>query len=39
MVSGIGFKVYGLRFTVYHTLVNCFNKHLNKCYKTLYEML
>jgi len=40
-VYGIGFRVCGsgLGFRVYNTLVNCFNKHLNKSDKVLFEML
>jgi len=39
MVSWLGFRVSGLWFKVYNTLVNVLNKHLNKSYKTIFKML
>jgi len=45
-VWGVGFKVYdlgfmvwGLEVTLHKTLVNDFNKHLNKSFKVLFKML
>jgi len=35
----LGFVVYRLWFMVYKTLVNSFNKHLNKSYKIVFKML
>ena len=35
----IGFGVRGLGLRFYNTLINCFNKHLNKSYITLSKML
>ena len=32
-------SVYGLGFRVYNTLLNVFNKHLNKSYKMVFKML
>jgi len=37
--GGLRFRVLILWFKVYNTLVNAFNKHLNKMYKTLFKML
>ena len=34
----LGFMVSGLWFKAYNTSVNAFKKHLNKSYKTLFQM-